>query len=292
LGRHPAVDVRSESSDIIAASVDDFEPTAIEERGGSVRVFFPDARLRDAAAAALSATGYDVCSTEVDDEDWARRSQQNLTPVRVGHIIVSPPWAVPAVGTDAHACASGAAHETGLPSTTVVIEPSMGFGTGHHASTRLCLRALQRCVLQDRFVLDLGTGSGVLAIAAVRLGAARALGIDHDRDAIEAARANLRLNPGVQAVEFHAADFTNDRLPCAAVVTANLTGALLIRQANLLRDFVQPQGWLIVSGLLEAERDEVVDALGVDLSPPSAGSPSIVWEEHEDGWVGLGLCCN
>jgi ribosomal protein L11 methyltransferase len=168
----------------------------------------------------------------------------------------------------------------------------MGFGTGHHASTRLCLRALQVCDVRDRFVLDIGTGSGVLAIAAVRLGAAKALGIDHDRDAIQAANANLRLNPGIQTVEFRAADFANDRLPRAAVVTANLTGPLLIREANLLRDFVQPHGRLILSGLLEPERDEVVDAFGAGPSSPLWTTPSIVWEAHEDGWVGLGLCCN
>jgi ribosomal protein L11 methyltransferase len=292
VGTYPAVDVRSENIDSIAACVDDFEPTAIEERAGSVRIFFRDVRLRDAAAAALSATGYDVQTTEVDDEDWARRSQQDLTPITVGRIIVCPPWAVPGNETGTPASTSSTASPTGFQPTTVVIEPSMGFGTGHHASTRLCLRALQVCDVRDRFVLDVGTGSGVLAIAAVLLGAAKALGIDHDRDAIQAANANLRLNPGIRSVEFRAADFANDRLPRAAVVTANLTGALLIREAGLLRDFVQPAGRLILSGLLEGERDEVVEAFGAGLSSPRVSAPSIVWEEHEDGWVGLGLCCN
>jgi ribosomal protein L11 methyltransferase len=249
-----------------------------------VRVFFTDAPHRDAAAATLSATGYEVQSTEVDDEDWARRSQQNLTPIAIGRIIVSPPWDVPPQGTGALVAVS----DTMDRLVTVVIEPSMGFGTGHHATTRLCLRALQRCELRDRFVLDVGTGSGILAIAAVRLGAARALGIDDDRDAVQAANRNLRLNPDIQTVEFLAADFARAPLPRADVVTANLTGALLVREANLLRDFVQPEGRLILSGLLEAERDEVAEAFGASGSCPSA---SIIWEGHEDGWVGLGLCC-
>jgi ribosomal protein L11 methyltransferase len=183
----------------------------------------------------------------------------------------------------------------------------MGFGTGHHATTRLCLRALQREALAGQSVLDIGTGSGILAIAAACLGAARAVGIDHDPDAIQAARENLALNPEVTGVAFEAGDLSNDvrltafakapavrrsapgarrRKPDATrdappdIVIANLTGALLVRESYRLLTAVRPGGRLIVSGLLAAERDQVVAAFH---------RAEIVRESREDDWVALTL---
>jgi ribosomal protein L11 methyltransferase len=154
----------------------------------------------------------------------------------------------------------------------------MGFGTGHHATTRLCLAALQTIDLRDQVVLDIGTGSGVLAMAAERLGAARATGIDYDPDAIQSARENLELNRDVRSVIFDVADLSDASLPAADVVTANLTGALLVRSSSAVLAAVRPGGTLILSGLLAHERDEVRAAF-----LPAA----VVWEREEDGWVGL-----
>jgi ribosomal protein L11 methyltransferase len=280
LGKWPALDVtHAGDPDVTLAIVDDFYPTAIEERADAIRVFFVDTSLRDAAGAALSAAKYHVRPVDVDDEDWARRSQENLEPITVGCITIVPSTSHPAPST-----APGTQHAA--PGTIgIVIQPSMGFGTGHHASTRLCLRGLQTMNLNDQVVLDVGTGSGVLAIAAVRLGAARALGVDFDADAIQAANENLPLNPGVDSVEFRLADLSAADLPEADVVTANLTGAVLIRSAARLLDLLRPAGVLIVSGVLDEERDDVVRAFAhvgrVLLDPP------LVWEEHEDGWVAL-----
>jgi ribosomal protein L11 methyltransferase len=154
----------------------------------------------------------------------------------------------------------------------------MGFGTGHHATTRLCLAALQTIELNGKSVLDVGTGSGVLAIAAAHLGAARVLGIDNDPDALKSARENLVLNPDAGRTVFELADLGEYTLPAVDVVTANLTGALLTRAAPLLLAALCPGGILIVSGLLTLERRDVSRTF-----EPAA----IVWEQEEDGWVGI-----
>ena len=86
---YPAVDVRAADTDLLLAIVDDFSPTAIEERDDAIRVFFPTASVRDAARTHLAAQ-FDVASIDVPDEDWARRSQQNLAPITVGRITVVP----------------------------------------------------------------------------------------------------------------------------------------------------------------------------------------------------------
>jgi ribosomal protein L11 methyltransferase len=156
----------------------------------------------------------------------------------------------------------------------------MGFGTGHHPTTRLCLQALQRLNLADAVVLDVGTGSGVLALAACRLGAREAIGIDIDADAIESARDNLSLNAGLSNCSFARADLSEwlrARPEAADVVTANLTGAMLGREARLLLSALRPSGFLVASGFEAHEREAVIQAFG--LEP--------VWNVEEDGWAGL-----
>ena len=265
----PAVDIHQPAdADLALAAADDFLPTAVEPRDDDLRVFFATAARRNDARDALRAAGYAVTAVDIEDEDWARRSQDGLVPVTVGRITVAPPW---------HRLSTAEPRAT----TLLVIQPSMGFGTGHHATTRLCLRALQTIPLYDRLVLDVGTGSGVLALAAACLGAARAIGVDDDVDAVQCARDNLTLNPTIRGVVFDVADLFSSPLPDADVITANLTGAFLVRAAERLVSRLRARGTLVISGLLMEERDAVTRAF--------AGGPPIVWEGEEDGWIALAL---
>jgi ribosomal protein L11 methyltransferase len=147
----------------------------------------------------------------------------------------------------------------------VVVLPSMGFGTGHHATTRLMLRAMQEMPLENQTVLDIGCGSGVLAIAAVKLGAQSTVGIDTDPDALENARENAALNETGDRVRFEEGDFREMSLH-ANVVMANLTGGLLERSAQRLAATTLPGGVLIVSGFMEIEKASVITALETFLA--------------------------
>jgi ribosomal protein L11 methyltransferase len=285
---HVGPDVRhgagSDRAGLFAAWLDDYAPTALTELDAGEdalawRVFFASDEARTIAAHALAAApeweGATASAIDVDDEAWAERSQASLTAIRVGRIVVTPPWDMGGAAT----LAREAATDTASEALTLVIEPSMGFGTGHHESTRLCLAALQRVPLAGRTVVDVGTGSGVLAIAAAQLGAARAIGIDDDRDALASATANVVLNAlPPDRVTMRAGNLLADALPAGDLVLGNLTGALLRRCAATLIAALAPGGCLIVSGFTEDER----------LAVEHAFAPLAVQHaESEHGWLAL-----
>jgi ribosomal protein L11 methyltransferase len=301
LASYPALDVWYKPGpdsgtlhDLLYAALDPFEPVAIHEHetGGAWRVFFRLPAQRDSARAALSDELGDrllaLSPADVDDEDWARRSQAALTAIRVGRIIVAPPWDLPDHRDSGFRTRDSKDRDSGLetrgsggpdpdrpspesripsPDTiTIVIEPSMGFGTGHHATTRLCLELLQSIELAGKRVVDVGTGSGVLALAAFRLGASDVTAIDNDPDALQNARENIARNGATESITVIEADLSAAFGAGADAVVANLTGAVLQRHATALGHMVQPGGALIVSGFGPDEMDDVLGAFGVPAS--------------------------
>jgi ribosomal protein L11 methyltransferase len=262
--------------DRLLASLADFDLVAVQEDDLTAPsewiAHFGSSDARDAAEAAVADESefalIEVTRTEVEDEDWARRTQADLPAIRIGRIIVAPPWDLP--------------KDVDPSVTTILIEPSRGFGTGHHQSTRLCLALLQAIGdLSGRSVIDVGTGSGVLAIAAAKLGAAFVNAIDNDPDAVENARENIGANNVSQIVEAHVSDLTTTTIPPAGLVTANLTGALLSRHAADLARLVQTDGSLIVSGFNIDEKPRVEEAL----------APFFTLNEtaEEEGWWAFGM---
>jgi ribosomal protein L11 methyltransferase len=276
LAEYPALDLRFQPGQDarLYAVLDDFQPIAIQEHetADGWLVFFGSPQTRDAAAAALSGFRDDVlrsiAAVSVPDEDWARRSQANLTAVTVGRITVAPPWdsLVDATGSRSADPGSHTADPgSGTPDPVkdrilIVIDPSMGFGTGHHQTTRLCLSLLQSAEVTGRSVIDVGTGSGVLAIAAWRLGARSVAAMDNDPDAIQNARENIERNGA--AIEVSRADLHDFSTAPADIITANLTGAVLKDHASRLRLLVTRGGSLIVSGFSPEEMPDVIGAFG------------------------------
>ena len=252
--------------DLIYAWLDDFGPLAIHEHedGRGLRVFFRTADVRDVARDGLvdqfRGRFEALDSVNVPDDGWARRSQAQLTPVRVGRIVVTPPWIADAGDTD---------------TIRVVIEPSMGFGTGHHATTRLCLELLQHEAIATLRVIDVGTGSGVLAIAAWKLGARDVDAIDCDPDALQNAAENIAANGGATAIRIVEADLSTVDVAPADVVVANLTAGVLDRYAANLIALVKPGGRLILSGFAPDDLPAIERAFG----------RTAVESRHEGAWT-------
>lgn len=207
-------------------------------------------------------------STE-PDRDWQAEWKATIEPVRAGRITVVPSWLAaehppPGPTTDA----------SGDTRITIVLDPGRAFGTGHHATTTLCLELLDALDLDGRTVADIGCGTGILAIAAAMCDA-RALGVDIDPDAVAVARANARRN----GVEVEVAVGSVDALAGRAdVVVANLVTDVVVALAPRL--VAATTGILIVSGVAAGRRARVVAAL--------TRQDAVIEDVRErDGWIAI-----
>jgi ribosomal protein L11 methyltransferase len=281
LAEYPALAIAFSASsdpflrDRLYAKLDDFAPVAIHEDEAADRwtVFFRSASSRDAAREALaSCVSLQASPLEVPDEDWARRSQESLKAIEAGGLIIAPPWDVPSGRSE------GPGRTPDLP--VIVIEPSTGFGTGHHATTRLCLQLLRTLEVRGARVLDIGTGSGVLALAAWKLGAGDVVAIDNDPDALDNARANIARNGAAPSIDIIPDDLKSLRVERADIVLANLTGAVLVRYASELGRLAVAGGSLVLSGF--APEDIVV------ITTAFAGL-TLVAQQIEGDWAGVCL---
>jgi ribosomal protein L11 methyltransferase len=178
--------------------------------------------------------------SEVADEDWVRKTQAQFTPIEIGaRLWVGPSWHQPPAGRIA-----------------VRVDPGLAFGTGTHPSTRLILNFLEKQIKGGERVLDYGCGSGILAIAAAKLGAARVDGVDVDPQAVETAIANARSN----GIELRAG--LPEALPCAAydIVVSNILAQPLIVLAPLLAARTARGGRIALTGILQSQAAEVAAA--------------------------------
>ena len=215
-----------------------------------------DAALRETGCAPLAPAAFDL----LQDTDWVRETQRQFAPIRAGERL----WIVPTwhQAPDADA-------------VNIVLDPGAAFGTGSHPTTRLVLGWLEREVRGGETVLDYGCGSGILAIAAMKLGAARAVGVDIDPLALEAARYNASAN--AVRLDVRATD-------AALALEADLTVANILANplrmlAPLLATHTRPGGRIALSGILAAQSQEVMQAYAPFFDMAPAGT--------EGDWVCL-----
>lgn len=232
------------------------------ERSRVSALFDAHADVAASVAAALRAAGLDpACAFDIEpvaDQDWVRATQSQFQPVRVSpRLWVVPTWHTPPDPT----------------AISLIIDPGLAFGTGTHPTTRLCLAWLDANLRGGESVLDYGCGSGILAIAALKLGAARAVGVDIDAKALLAARRNAMQNQVVAQFS------TPDRAPTEAadIVLANILADPLTLLAPLLARATRSGGRIVLSGILEHQAEAVGNAYREWFDMNTT--------QHDDGWV-------
>jgi len=204
----------------------------------------------------------------IAEQDWVRLTQSQFEPIPIGErLLITPSW---------HAEAAQAPTNRGR--LRIELDPGLAFGTGSHPTTRLCLEWLEQNLRGGESVIDYGCGSGILAIAAARLGAQSVIAIDIDVQALISTQSNAQANPPTdQLIEIRS---TEDPRPEAVdVVVANILSMPLKLLAPVLIELVQAGGTLVLSGVLERQADEVASAYAPRL-------PLTVVAER-DGWVCL-----
>jgi ribosomal protein L11 methyltransferase len=195
--------------------------------------------------------------TRLRNEDWAESWKRHFKPLEIGSkLLIKPSWSQ---------------HRVKPGQLTVTLDPGMSFGTGQHPTTAFCLSELAHARLSDerQSLLDIGTGSGILAVCAAKLGYRPVEAIDIDPESIRAARANARENGVSSQIRFSSADFAGISTPKQySVVCANLISNLLLDQKTKLLALVQKGGLLVLAGILKTEFKQVqagYEALGFRL---------------------------
>jgi ribosomal protein L11 methyltransferase len=260
------------SVDVADSTAGTAAETPIFDEPGATLAPWPAARMtalfaEDAPAVRLVQHALAACDLDdaiqlhaapVDDADWVCVTQDQFQPIRIAERFwIVPTWHAPP--------------DPGA--VNIVLDPGIAFGTGSHPTTRLCLQWLADTIRGGERVLDYGCGSGILAIAAMKLGAAAVAGVDIDPQAVLAAARNAEQNR-------IAAQFTGPNgEPAGAydIVVANILSSPLKALAPLLTSRVRPGGWLALSGILESQAAEVA----ASYAPACALAPAAVL----DGWA-------
>jgi ribosomal protein L11 methyltransferase len=244
--------------------------SAVLEKGSGIETYLPDGdaaaareRVREQLEMIIGSGDFDIDVERVPDQDWLALWRAGLAPRHIGRIIVSPTWSeVDATAND----------------IVIRIDPQMAFGTGEHASTRGVLHLMQRAVEEGDWLLDVGTGSAILAIAAVRLGAAHVLAVESDADAVLNAQENADRNGVAACITLRCAlvdpPFLNE---CGAEafdgILANVISGVLKPLLPSFQKALTPGGWMILSGILLEEADvmrEAADANGFEVEAEHA----------------------
>lgn len=197
----------------------------------------------------LSAAGIDyaVDNKTVDDTDWNENWKKYFKAFEIGdRLAVCPSWET---------------YQNREGRTVISLDPGTAFGTGSHATTSLCLGELEKIVKADTTILDIGTGSGILAIAGLLLGAESAVGVDIDPLSVETAQKNAKRNSVFERSRFICGDLAERITGKYDIVCANIVADVIIRLFDNVKNYMKDDGYLIVSGIIDIRADDVKTAI-------------------------------
>jgi ribosomal protein L11 methyltransferase len=204
------------------------------------------------------------------EENWAEKWKANFKTLRAtARVIIKPPWEE---------------YRERKGEIVIVIDPGMAFGTGTHPTTQMCLQAMEELIpsfSRSPSLLDFGTGSGILAFAAQKLGAGRTLAVDIDPVAVRCARENARANRLSRRIEFRTGSAEGLR-PRFDMVMANLLPQELLKTASLLARRVSSRGVLVISGILKGQKKEIAEAFAEE-------GLAVESSREKEGWICLTL---
>lgn len=201
---------------------------------------------------------------EKDDEDWANNWKKYYKPLEIGEsLAVVPEW-----------------EEYESERKIIKINPGMAFGTGTHESTYMCLELLEKYVREDDEIFDIGCGSGILAIAALKLGAKKALAIDIDEKCIQASYENAKLNGVEDKMEIKKGNLLDIVKGRADLIVSNIIAEIIVDEIKNLKNHMDNGGIFITSGIIKERRQMVIDAL-------KDNGFEIVDEIEKNDWVAI-----
>jgi ribosomal protein L11 methyltransferase len=225
----------------LIALLSDLPVNGFEETPDSLIAWFPAADFeKDAVDEILQ--GYQYVEEEVEEKNWNEEWERNFKPVVVGNFC--------SVRASFHPPVASTEHE-------IVITPKMSFGTGHHATTWMMIDQMKAIDFTNKRVFDFGTGTGILAILAEKLGAAEVVAIDVDEWSVSNAEENVRENACKKIKIIHSTGIPSGPFD---VILANINRNVILQYMNELKDVVGSGGTLLVSGLLRTDEDQVRDS--------------------------------
>lgn len=204
----------------------------------------------------------------LNEEDWADNWKKYYYPVSIGrHITVVPEWRMDS-------------YERGPDDVIIIMDPGMAFGTGTHETTRLCAALLEKIIKPGDRVVDVGTGSGILAICAAKLGASHVSAYDIDPMSVRVANENIQKNGVSDVILCTEGDLLASAPDGSDIVTANLTADIILRMAPDTGRAVKSGGYIVLSGIIDPQCKEVIQAM-------EAQGFDKLEELHENDWTGL-----